>query len=81
MNNKTIRDGEAQTSDNRSHRFYQKGQQWFAQTREGYELGPFAGSGQAEQAFKDYIEFLETADSQSIAQLFKEFKEKLQTNQ
>jgi hypothetical protein len=81
MHHKTIRDGEAEATEARSHRFYEKNSQWFVQTREGYELGPFTDSGKAEQALKDYISFLETADSQSIANLFNEFKEKLQTNQ
>ncbi len=66
------REGEEQQIENRSGRFYQKGtSDWFLQTREGIELGPFESHAEASVCLNDYLDFVDEADSTCMEQFYK----------
>lgn len=60
----------------RSGRFYQKnGKEWYLQTREGIELGPFQSHAEAAVCLNDYLEFIndKTTDENDLKQFYKIF--------
>ena len=53
------REREDQEFKNRSGRFFQKeGAEWYLQTREGIELGPFESHAEAAVCLDDYLDFV-----------------------
>ncbi len=66
-----IRDGETVLETDRSTRFFQKESEWFLNTREGFELGPFKSKKDAEQALNDYIAFVSSADAKTLETFYK----------
>ena len=68
---KTYREDEPQEIPNRSGRFYQKDGDWYLQTREGIELGPFESHAEASVCLDDYLEFIGSADRTDLEQFFK----------
>ena len=65
------REDDAQNIPNRSGRFYQKNNEWYLQTREGIELGPFESHAEAAVCLDDYLEFVGSASSSDLQQFFK----------
>lgn len=51
----------ASSSQVRSNRYFKLSDYWYFTTREGATLGPYDSKEQAEQAVKDYIEFVNQA--------------------
>ena len=66
-----IRDGETILETDRSIRFFQKNAEWFLNTREGFELGPFKNKKDTEQALSDYVAFVSTADAKTLETFYK----------
>lgn len=61
------RHGEEGNFPFRSGRFYSVGSDWFAMTREGYELGPFRSREEAKMAVAAYVAEHSKAEAQSTA--------------
>ncbi len=57
----------------RSSRFTQRDGEWFLQTREGIELGPFESHAEAAVCLDDYVEFVEGSSEADKEQFFKIF--------
>lgn len=57
----------------RSSRFTQRGGEWFLQTREGIELGPFESHAEAAVCLDDYVNFVEGSSEADKEQFFKIF--------
>lgn len=59
------RQGEKGDVPFRSGRFFSVGVEWYAATREGPDLGPFASQDEAKIAVQDYIERLASSHSEA----------------
>jgi len=68
MNN--YRDNQETPTGMRSSRFTQRDGEWFLQTREGIELGPFESHAEAAMCLNEYIEFVEGASSEEVEAFF-----------
>jgi hypothetical protein len=65
------RQGEISTSAERSPRFFKKDcGDWYFNTREGFELGPYDSCIDAQQGLKDYLEFIQCADQQLLEHFY-----------
>ena len=69
----TYRNNEAIEIGMRSGRFTQRDGEWFLQTREGIELGPFESHAEAAVCLDDYVDFVEGSSEEDKEQFFKIF--------
>ena len=53
----------------RSKRFFQKGDYWYYNTREGVEIGPFDTQQEAETGASEFIDFILHAEPDVLATL------------
>lgn len=68
----SYRDGRKIDSDKpRSTRFEYREGEWFFQTREGMELGPFESHAEASMSLNEYLDFIGSGDSESLEDLYK----------
>ncbi len=66
------REGEYGTAAIRGPRFFQKdGSDWYFNTREGFEFGPYDTCLEAHQGLKDYLEFISQADTKTLESFYK----------
>lgn len=55
----------------RSGRFQYREGEWYLQTREGIELGPFESHAEASTCLDDYLSFVDGASAADLQQFFK----------
>ena len=70
------RERDHQEFEKRSGRFYQKGgSDWYLQTREGIELGPFESHAEAAVCLNDYLDFVSDrkANKYELQQFYKTY--------
>lgn len=67
----TLRKDSTQNYQLRSGRFQFREGEWFLQTREGIELGPFESHAEASTCLNDYLSFVDNASSADLQQFFK----------
>lgn len=70
-----FRDGESSTAADRTDRYFQNGEgDWFFNTREGFELGPFESILEAHEALGEYLSFIGAADPKTLQQFYESLK-------
>ena len=69
----TYRNDKEVVTGMRSSRFTQRAGEWFLQTREGIELGPFESHAEAAVCLDDYVNFVEGSSEADKEQFFKIF--------
>jgi hypothetical protein len=69
----TYRNNQEVVTGMRSSRFTQRSGEWFLQTREGIELGPFESHAEAAVCLDDYVNFVEGSSEADKEQFFKIF--------
>ncbi len=70
------RERDHQEYESRSGRFYQKdGSDWYLQTREGIELGPFETHAEAAVCLNEYLDFVNDrrASKVDLQQFYKNY--------
>ena len=68
----TYRQGRKVESDKpRSTRFEYREGEWYLQTREGIELGPFESHAEASVSLNDYLDFVSSGNTQALQDLYK----------
>lgn len=55
----------------RSTRFEYRAGEWFLQTREGVELGPFENHAEASTSLNLYLDFVGSGDTSALEDLYK----------
>ena len=67
----TYRNDEKIETGMRSSRFIQRAGEWYLNTREGIELGPFESHAEAAVCLDDYLSFVEGASESDMEQFYK----------